>query len=131
MCDLLWSDPEPDQKGWGENERGVSYTFGPDVLSDFIRRNNIDIVVRAHQVVEEGYEFFHKRALVTIFSVPDYCGEFDNRGAVMLVDENLVCSFKILESESMVRKMKNSETSSSKGSLKKRPSTPPKLRTHK
>lgn len=109
----------------------MSYTFGADVLSDFIRRNNIDLVVRAHQVVEEGYEFFNKRALVTIFSVPDYCGEFDNHGAVVTVDENLVCSFKIIESATINKILKNSETSSSKNSLKKRPSTPPKLRPHK
>jgi serine/threonine-protein phosphatase PP1 catalytic subunit len=28
LCDLVWSDPEPDFKGWGESERGVSYIFG-------------------------------------------------------------------------------------------------------
>ena len=28
LCDLLWSDPDKDQKGWGENDRGVSFTFG-------------------------------------------------------------------------------------------------------
>ena len=31
LCDLLWSDPEADMKGWAENDRGVSYTFGEDV----------------------------------------------------------------------------------------------------
>jgi serine/threonine-protein phosphatase PP1 catalytic subunit len=46
--------------------------------------------------VEDGYEFFAKRQLVTIFSAPNYCGEFDNAGGVMSVDENLMCSFQIL-----------------------------------
>ena len=32
------------------------------------------------QVVEDGYEFFAKRQLVTVFSAPNYCGEFDNSG---------------------------------------------------
>jgi serine/threonine-protein phosphatase PP1 catalytic subunit len=32
--------------------------------------------------------------LVTIFSAANYCGEFDNDGAVMSVDETLMCSFK-------------------------------------
>ena len=50
----------------------------------------------AHQVVEDGYEFFGKRHLVTIFSAPNYCGEFDNAGGMMIVDQDLVCSFKIL-----------------------------------
>lgn len=49
------------------------------------------------QVVEDGYEFFAKRQLVTLFSAPNYCGEFDNAGAMMSVDETLMCSFQILK----------------------------------
>ena len=49
------------------------------------------------QVVEDGYEFFAKRQLVTLFSAPNYCGEFDNAGAMMTVDESLMCSFQILK----------------------------------
>jgi hypothetical protein len=47
------------------------------------------------QVVEDGYEFFAKRQLVTVFSAPNYCGEFDNAGAMMSVDEELMCSFQV------------------------------------
>ncbi len=47
------------------------------------------------QVVEEGYEFFARRQLVTIFSAPNYCGEFDNAGAMMSVDDTLMCSFQV------------------------------------
>ena len=46
-------------------------------------------------MVEDGYEFFAKRQLVTIFSAPNYCGEFDNAGAMMSVDETLMCSFQV------------------------------------
>ncbi len=49
----------------------------------------------ALQVVEDGYEFFAKRQLVTLFSAPNYCGEFDNAGAMMSVDETLMCSFQV------------------------------------
>lgn len=49
------------------------------------------------QVVEDGYEFFAKRQLVTLFSAPNYCGEFDNAGAMMSVDETLMCSFQVRE----------------------------------
>jgi len=49
------------------------------------------------QVVEDGYEFFAKRQLVTLFSAPNYCGEFDNAGGMMSVDETLMCSFQILK----------------------------------
>ena len=97
LCDLMWSDPEADIAGWAENDRGVSYTFGADVVGKFLNKHDYDLVVRAHQVVEDGYEFFADRQLVTIFSAPNYCGEFDNAGAVMAVDESLMCSFRILK----------------------------------
>jgi len=95
ICDLLWSDPDKEISGWGENDRGVSYTFGADIVRKFLQRHDLDLVCRAHQVVEDGYEFFAKRQLVTVFSAPNYCGEFDNAGAMMSVDESLMCSFQV------------------------------------
>lgn len=97
ICDLLWSDPDKDVDGWGENDRGVSFTFGSDVVRKFLKEFDFDLVCRAHQVVEDGYEFFAKRRLVTLFSAPNYCGEFNNSGAMMSVDETLMCSFQILK----------------------------------
>jgi len=97
VCDLLWSDPDPEIDGWGENDRGVSFTFGADVVVKFLKKHDLDLICRAHQVVEDGYEFFAKRRLVTLFSAPNYCGEFDNAGAMMIVDETLMCSFQILK----------------------------------
>jgi len=97
LCDLLWSDPDKDIVGWGENDRGVSFTFGEDIVAQFLSRHDLDLICRAHQVVEDGYEFFARRQLVTLFSAPNYCGEFDNAGAMMSVDETLMCSFQILK----------------------------------
>ncbi|XP_060960511.1 serine/threonine-protein phosphatase PP1 isozyme 3 isoform X1 [Cannabis sativa] len=97
LCDLLWSDPSKDIQGWGPNERGVSFTFGADRVTEFLRKQDLDLICRAHQVVEDGYEFFANRKLVTLFSAPNYCGEFDNAGAMMSVDESLMCSFQILK----------------------------------
>ena len=97
LCDTLWSDPDKDISGWAENDRGVSYTFGADVVERFLERNELDLIVRAHQVVEDGYEFFGDRTLVTVFSAPNYCGEFDNCGAMMSVDAELMCSFQVLK----------------------------------
>ncbi|GMI57484.1 hypothetical protein ScalyP_jg10520 [Parmales sp. scaly parma] len=65
--------------------------------SQFLQRHDLDLICRAHQVVEDGYEFFARRQLVTLFSAPNYCGEFDNAGAMMSVDETLMCSFQILK----------------------------------
>jgi len=97
ICDLLWADPDKDIAGWAENDRGVSFIFGPDVVTSFLQKQDLDLVCRAHQVVEDGYEFFAKRQLITLFSAPNYCGEFDNAGAMMSIDETLMCSFKVLK----------------------------------
>ena len=61
-------------------------------------RNDIDLVVRGHQIVKKGYEFFSDQRLVTIFGASNYCGEYNNNGALMSVDEILTCSFTILKS---------------------------------
>jgi len=119
LCDMLWSDPEADISGWAENDRGVSYTFGADVVSKFLQKHDYDLVVRAHQVVEDGYEFFADRQLVTLFSAPNYCGEFDNAGAVMAIDESLMCSFRIL---------KPAEKKPAGNIFGSRPLTPPRKR---
>lgn len=97
LCDLLWADPDREVRGWGENDRGVSFTFGADKVTDFLKKHDLDLICRAHQVVEDGYEFFADRQLVTVFSAPNYCGEFDNAGAFMSVDSSLLCSFQILK----------------------------------
>ena len=98
LCDLLWSDPDDAATdGFGENDRGVSVIFNGDVVKKFLKNNELDLICRAHQVVEEGYEFFADKQLVTVFSAPNYCGEFDNAGAMMTVNEDLRCSFQILK----------------------------------
>ncbi|KAL8130483.1 hypothetical protein V2J09_019638 [Rumex salicifolius] len=113
LCDLLWSDPDSRVDGWAGSDRGVSCTFGADAIAEFLDKNDLDLICRGHQVVEDGYEFFAKRRLVTIFSAPNYGGEFDNAGALLSVDESLVCSFEILKPRDI--------PSSSRANLKKVP----------
>ncbi|CAJ1023026.1 hypothetical protein IOCL1545_000315400, partial [Leishmania shawi] len=96
LCDLLWADPEDDVQGFLESDRGVSYLFGEDIVNDFLDMVDMDLIVRAHQVMERGYGFFASRQLVTVFSAPNYCGEFDNDAAVMNIDDKLQCSFLII-----------------------------------
>ncbi|KAJ5429209.1 hypothetical protein N7491_006225 [Penicillium cf. griseofulvum] len=68
LCDLAWSDPAEMEEDWEPNERGVSFCFGRSVIKDFLSRHNFDLICRAHMVVEDGYEFYTDRLLVTIFS---------------------------------------------------------------
>ncbi|KAJ5641708.1 hypothetical protein N7490_005708 [Penicillium lividum] len=97
LNDLLWSDPADMEEDWEPNERGVSYCFGKKVIMNFLQRHDFDLVCRAHMVVEDGYEFYQDRILVTVFSAPNYCGEFDNWGAIMSVSGELLCSFELLK----------------------------------
>ncbi|AOA62121.1 Serine/threonine-protein phosphatase [Komagataella phaffii CBS 7435] len=97
LNDLLWSDPADTSNEWVDNERGVSYCFNKIAINKFLNKFQFDLVVRAHMVVEDGYEFFNNRSLVTVFSAPNYCGEFDNWGAVMSVSDELLCSFELLD----------------------------------
>jgi serine/threonine-protein phosphatase PP1 catalytic subunit len=96
VCDLLWSDPDKNEIGWGENERGCSHTFGPRVVEDFCDKHGFDFVCRAHQVMDHGYEFFSKRRLATVFTASNYCGDYGNRGSVLQIDPNMCCSLIIL-----------------------------------
>jgi serine/threonine-protein phosphatase PP1 catalytic subunit len=98
LCDILWSDPDENATDFfGVNERGISVTFSKKLLEQFLKDNNLDMLIRAHQVVEEGYEFFGDKKCVTVFSAPNYCGMFDNSGAMIVVDENLKCYFNVIK----------------------------------
>merc|ERR1712176_1320479 len=98
-CDILWSDPLEGASGWHPNsQRGVSVAFVGDVVKEFLATNGLDLIVRAHQVVEDGYEFFAGRSLVTVFSAPNYGGDFNNKGAALEVSNDLLCSFRVLAS---------------------------------
>ena len=97
LCDILWSDPnESLNEDFGSNERNISVTFSKDVVKNFLEKNNLDLICRAHQVVEEGFEFFADMKLVTIFTAPNYMGEFDNNGGILEVGEDLLCKFHVL-----------------------------------
>ena len=58
LCDLLWSDPDKDVAEYDENDRGVSVIFGEKIVQDFNKKNDLDLIIRSHQVVYDGYEFF-------------------------------------------------------------------------
>lgn len=96
LCDILWADPSNKNDGWKVNARGASYTFGRDVTLKFLDNNHIDLLCRAHQVVQNGYEFTYGQRVLTLFSAPNYCNSFDNSGAMMKVNKDLRCTFIVL-----------------------------------
>lgn len=84
--------------GYESSERGTSFTFGLDVASRFLDKNGFDLICRAHQVVPDGFQFPFKpdQSVVTVFSAPNYCNEFGNKGAMLNIDSLLVCSFTFI-----------------------------------
>ncbi|KAH0787202.1 serine/threonine-protein phosphatase 5 [Histomonas meleagridis] len=93
LNDILWSDPM-EENGFAPSPRGVTSTFGPDVTEQFLQKNNLDLLIRSHQVQENGYGVMHNGKCITIFSAPNYIGQMDNKGAVVLMEYNEDLSLK-------------------------------------
>ncbi|KAI8617507.1 serine/threonine-protein phosphatase 5-like protein [Chytriomyces sp. MP71] len=88
MCELLWSDPQP-FPGRSRSKRGVGTQFGPDVTEAFCKENGLDVVIRSHEVKQDGYEVAHNGRCVTIFSAPNYCDNVGNKGAFINIGPDL------------------------------------------
>ncbi|KAF0757311.1 hypothetical protein AaE_004306, partial [Aphanomyces astaci] len=80
MSDLMWSDPQP-FPGRGPSKRGIGLSFGPDVTKSFLAHNNLELLVRSHEVKDEGYLVEHDEKCITVFSAPNYCDQMGNKGA--------------------------------------------------
>lgn len=88
FADLLWSDPE-DVDGWAVSQRGAGYLFGPTVTREFLHRNGLHLIARAHQLVQEGYKYhFEEEQLITVWSAPNYCYRCKNLASVLRVFED-------------------------------------------
>eukprot|EP01080_Neovahlkampfia_damariscottae_P007521 gene7521-11845_t len=82
----LWSDPD-DEEGYAPSDRGVGILFGHDVTSTFLKRNDLELVIRSHEMVDEGYEMKHNDQLITVFSASYYAGSAFNKGAVVVFND--------------------------------------------
>ncbi|KAK7598121.1 hypothetical protein V9T40_006356 [Parthenolecanium corni] len=85
MCELLWSDPQP-YNGRAASKRGVGIQFGPDVTKEFLQTNNLEYIIRSHEVKHMGYEVAHDEKCITVFSAPNYCDTMGNKGAYINLD---------------------------------------------
>uniref|UniRef100_A0A1I7UJH4 Serine/threonine-protein phosphatase n=2 Tax=Caenorhabditis tropicalis TaxID=1561998 RepID=A0A1I7UJH4_9PELO len=97
IADLTWADPDPDVVLYEASPRGAGRIFGAKAVEEFCRHFQLDLIVRAHQVVQDGYEFFADKRLVTIFSAPFYCGSTNNVAAVLNVDSDMLASFMLIK----------------------------------
>ena len=80
FCESLWADPQP-FSGRSPSKRGVGLSFGPDVTENFLKTNGLSLVVRSHEVKDEGYVVEHNGKCITVFSAPNYCDQMGNKGA--------------------------------------------------
>eukprot|EP00873_Tetraselmis_striata_P045630 jgi/Tetstr1/465894/TSEL_010511.t1 len=99
LMDLLWSDPTTNDavQGVQPSPRGPGLvTFGPDRVLDFCKRNDLQMIVRAHECVMDGFERFAQGHLITLFSATNYCGTANNAGAILVLGRDFVMVPKLI-----------------------------------
>jgi serine/threonine-protein phosphatase 5 len=107
FAELLWSDPQKEH-GWGPSKRGVGVAFGPDVTKRFLDDNQLELLIRSHEMKDDGYEVEADGRLITIFSAPNYCDQMGNRGAFIRLKPDMkpeIVPFEAAEHPADVRPM--------------------------
>ena len=103
MCDILWADPleEFGQEKTGEfyvhnHVRGCSYFFSYPAACNFLEKNNLLSIIRAHEAQDAGYRMYRKTrttgfpSVMTIFSAPNYLDVYNNKAAVLKYENNVM-----------------------------------------
>lgn len=85
ICGILWSDPSFNITGYSPSRRGTGWLFGNQALAEFLSSNNLNMLIRGHECVSEGYELCFDNQLLTVFSASNYCGETNNKAAVAII----------------------------------------------
>ncbi|KNB45025.1 phytochrome-associated serine threonine protein phosphatase [Blastocystis sp. subtype 4] len=110
--DLLWSDPD-NVDGFQQSPRGAGYLFGEDPVNVFNEVNGLELICRAHQMVQQGFEYmFSKKNLITVWSAPNYCYRCDNVASILQLDEGLNRTMLIFK-ENKEKQQKESQSGSS------------------
>ncbi|MCJ1392262.1 hypothetical protein MMC18_005129 [Xylographa bjoerkii] len=95
FCDLVWSDPE-EVETWSVSPRGAGWLFGDKVATEFNHVNGLQLIARAHQLVNEGYKWhFKDKSVATVWSAPNYCYRCGNVASIMKLGEDLEAKFNI------------------------------------
>ncbi len=99
LADLTWADPTHQIEGWAPNagRGGISFVFGKKALREFMAKHKLSLIIRAHQVVEDGYLFFDNQRLLTLFSAPNYTNSYDNKAGILKISPRLELSIKTMK----------------------------------
>ncbi len=127
LIDILWSDPTESDADVGvhvnvirdPNSTGNIYNFGPDRVEKFLAQNKLELIIRGHECVMDGFERFAKGQLITVFSATDYCGKHKNVGAALFIHKNYEVVPKLIYPL-------DTSTQSNWMESDKRPPTPPR-----
>lgn len=104
FCDLLWSDPDPNYGSESlltpvfppNTVRGCSYRFTYKAVNRFLTNNNLLAVVRGHEAQDNGYRLYDNGrpgafpSVITLFSAPNYCDAYNNKGAIIKYDNEVL-----------------------------------------
>ncbi|KAI7899932.1 Metallo-dependent phosphatase-like protein [Cokeromyces recurvatus] len=119
MADLVWSDPDPDKEEFAISARGAGYTFGSSVVDRFLHLNNMDHILRAHQLCNAGYQVLFNDKLSTVWSAPNYCYRCGNLASILEVNVNGERFFNVFDAApENERIIDNNDTSSMTPSMK-------------
>lgn len=112
FADLLWSDPNDTSEGWIINQRGAGWLFGSRVVREFNHLNDLILIARAHQLVNEGYKFSFspENSLVTVWSAPNYTYTCGNLASLMVLKEDLKPSFTIFKQSDHSQNIKDTKS---------------------
>jgi len=87
VCGLVWSDPRDSLDGFTNSPRGSGFLFGKEATITFLRENNLDLLIRGHECVKNGFQAKFSNRILTVFSASNYCGQSENNGAVLLIEK--------------------------------------------
>ncbi|VDP94174.1 unnamed protein product, partial [Echinostoma caproni] len=78
LTHFIWSEPDAQTDGWERNPRGLGYLFGAKEVQQFCERFDFLQLIRSGDLVQNGYEFFVDKRLITVFSAPGYMKLYKN-----------------------------------------------------
>lgn len=88
FCDLMWADPSHDECLFTDPLRNAGTRFGARASANFLKVNNLKLIVRGHQVMTEGCEYCQSKKVLTVFSAPNYEPLLGNKAGILILDEN-------------------------------------------
>ena len=82
--DILWGDPRDDEEEFKPNNRGLGFFFNSKALDRFLDDNNLQLLIRSHELCSDGYEYPYKEddSCITVFSNTDYCSKANKASVI-------------------------------------------------